>query len=61
MQQCSAAAALKAAGAGAHKVGSVRGIDYSNGDDTTLTVYAPDRPLRPAGLAPATEAAAPAP
>ena len=35
--------ALTAKGATARAVGTVSGIDYSNGDDMTLTVYAPQR------------------
>ena len=42
-------AALAAAHSGARKVGSVSGVNYSNGDDMTLTVYAPlaARPAEP--------------
>ena len=50
-------AALGAAHARARAVGSVSGVDYSNGDDMTLTVYAPISGVR----APATPAAAPGP
>lgn len=34
-------AALKAAGVQAREIGRVTGLDYSNGDDTSLRIYAP--------------------
>ena len=34
-------ALIKAAGLSPIRVGEVKGLDYSNGDDMTLTVYAP--------------------
>jgi len=46
------------------RVGAVSGVNYSNGDETTLTVYGPVRPPAgptPAVPEPATAAAAPAP
>ena len=53
--------ALAATGSGARAVGSVSGIDYSNGDDMTLTVYAPMRrpAIRPAAPSSATAPDAP--
>jgi 4-amino-4-deoxy-L-arabinose transferase-like glycosyltransferase len=57
-------AALAAQKVGVRRVGSVSGLNYSNGDETTLTVYGPLRPPptpTPAVPASATAPDAPAP
>ena len=40
-EQAQFEAALKAAGIKARQIGKVEGLDYSNGDETTLRIYAP--------------------
>lgn len=43
-EQAAFEAALQARRVGAREIGKVEGLDYSNGDDTTLRIYAPTPP-----------------
>ena len=40
-EQAEFEAALRRSGVKAREVGKVEGLDYSNGDETTLRIYAP--------------------
>lgn len=51
-EQAAFEAELKARGVGAREVGRVEGLDYSNGDETSLRIYAPTPVQPPQGTAP---------